>query len=135
MNESELAVAAKEEENKKINVVFIYYLFCPGGACPEGFWFSVSCCCVSPLPVQLGCWPPGWLPPPLLQDVSVVTEPILAVALFVNKDVAVTANIAIASTANKAYFILLFHLVLSLWTISISCSCITCFLVQTASLA
>ena len=33
----------------------------PGGACPAGF-------CVNPLPVHVGCWPPGSLPPLFVQD-------------------------------------------------------------------
>ena len=49
-------------------MVFCYYLFCPGGAEPAGFWFSV--CCVNPLPEQVGYWPPGWLPPLLVQLLS-----------------------------------------------------------------
>jgi hypothetical protein len=31
------------------------YLFCPGGALPTGFWFSVSVCCVCPEPMHDGC--------------------------------------------------------------------------------
>ena len=31
------------------------YLFCPGGAAPDGFWFSVVVCYVCPEPVHVGC--------------------------------------------------------------------------------
>ena len=40
-----LIVKRREEE--------IIYLFCPGGAAPDGFWFSD--CCVCPEPVHVGC--------------------------------------------------------------------------------
>jgi len=56
-------------------VVIIYlfiYLFCPCGTLPAGFTLVVSCCCVNPPPVHVGCWPPGELPPPFVQPVSVV---------------------------------------------------------------
>jgi hypothetical protein len=48
----------KNRKKRKMGVcmvlmVFCYYLFCPGGAEPAGFWFSV--CCVNPLPEQVGC--------------------------------------------------------------------------------
>ena len=49
--------------------LIIYYLFCPGGVCPAGFWFSV--CCVNPLPVHVDCWPPGEFPPLFVQPVPV----------------------------------------------------------------
>jgi hypothetical protein len=54
--------------------LLICYLFCPGGAEPDGFTFSVSVSCVNPLPVHDGCWPPGELPPLFVHPVSVVSS-------------------------------------------------------------
>ena len=72
-------------------------MFCPGGADPDGFWFSVSC--VSPPPVHDGCWPPGWLPPPLVQEVSV--EPIFASAgVAINTEATAAITPMVASIAN-----------------------------------
>ena len=36
-----------------------FYLFCPGGAEPDGFTLVVVVCCVSPEPEHDGCCPPG----------------------------------------------------------------------------
>jgi hypothetical protein len=35
-------------EKKRVEgqcLLFVYYLFCPGGADPDGFWFSVTVVC------------------------------------------------------------------------------------------
>jgi hypothetical protein len=78
------------------------YLFCPGGADPDGFWFSV--CCVSPLPEHDGCWPPGWLPPPLVQEVSV--EAIFASAgVATNTEATAAITAMVASIANVVVFV------------------------------
>ena len=45
------------------------YGCCPGGALPAGF---VAGFCVSPPPLHTGCWPPGWLPPWLVQFAGVI---------------------------------------------------------------
>ena len=50
----------KKRKKELINSFIYYlsnYLFCPGGADPAGFWFSVSC--VNPEPLHDGCCPPG----------------------------------------------------------------------------
>src|SRR5215212_7443815 len=68
----------KKKKKWESRVYLSIYLFCPGGAAPDGFWFSVSVSCVNPEPVHDGCCPPGELPPPFVQAVSVVTGVILA---------------------------------------------------------
>jgi hypothetical protein len=77
-----------------LSICLSIYLFCPGGAEPDGFWFSVSC--VSPPPVHDGCWPPGWLPPELVQEVSV--DAILASAGVATNTEATTAITAMAAS-------------------------------------
>jgi hypothetical protein len=67
-----------KKNGRRLAPIYLPYLFCPGGADPEGFTFSVSVSCVSPPPVQDGCWPPGELRPPFVHPVSVVSEVIFA---------------------------------------------------------
>src|SRR5919108_966038 len=88
------ALWKKEKGRESLSI----YLFCPGGALPDGFTFVVVVCCVSPPPVHDGCCPPGSLPPPFVQLVSVVSEVIFAEA-GVTIDVASTANASANATA------------------------------------
>jgi hypothetical protein len=78
------------------------YLFCPGGADPDGFWFSVSC--VSPPPVHDGCWPPGWLPPPFVQEVS-VPEILASAGVATNTEATAAITAMVASVENVNVFL------------------------------
>jgi hypothetical protein len=48
-----------EKEKRREFVYLFFYLFCPGGAEPDGFTFVVVVCCVNPEPEHDGCCPPG----------------------------------------------------------------------------
>ena len=80
----------------------LVYLFCPGGAAPDGFWFSVSVSCVNPSPEHVGCCPPGWLPPPFVQETSVVTGLILAATGAATDETSMATDIATAMAASAA---------------------------------
>jgi hypothetical protein len=43
----------QKKKSGEIREFLSTYGFCPGGAAPDGFWFSV--CCVCPAPVHVGC--------------------------------------------------------------------------------
>jgi hypothetical protein len=75
------------------------YGLCPPGAWPAGFWFSDSCVC--PPPLQLGCWPPAWLPPLLVHAVS--TSAILAKATPLN---AIVSAMTSAANSNVTRFLI-----------------------------
>jgi hypothetical protein len=99
MHASSLSLGKKE---KKWGGTLSTYLFCPGGALPDGFWFSVSVSCVNPEPVHDGCCPPGGLPPPFVQPVSVVTGVILAATGAATEDTSMATDSATAIAASAA---------------------------------
>jgi hypothetical protein len=81
-------------------------LFCPGGADPAGFVLVVVVCCVNPLPVQVGCWPPGEPPPLFVQPEFVVVEDILANApLFIDGAIANAAAVIATIATNIVVFL------------------------------
>jgi hypothetical protein len=88
----------KKEKGREF--IYLFYLFCPGGAAPDGFWFSVSVSCVNPEPVHDGCCPPGELPPPFVQPVSVVTGVILAATGAATDDTSMATDSATAIAAS-----------------------------------
>jgi hypothetical protein len=55
MSKMNLSEILKNREKRKggEGLFSLFYLFCPGGADPAGFWFSLSC--VNPSPEHVGC--------------------------------------------------------------------------------
>ena len=72
------------------------YLFCPGGAAPDGFWFSLSC--VNASFWQDGCCPPGCWPAGFVQEVS--TELILAATGAATDETSMATDSAAAMAAS-----------------------------------
>jgi hypothetical protein len=77
--------------------LFIYG-FCPGGAAPDGFWFSDSC--VNASFWHDGCCPPGGWPPGFVQETS--TEDILAWTGAASDETSMATDSAAAIAASAA---------------------------------
>jgi hypothetical protein len=87
------------EKSEGNYVIYLFiYLFCPGGAKPAGFWFSVSC--VNPSPWHVGCCPGGVKPDGFVQEVS--TEVILADAEVMNAGAIANASATAVTAASAA---------------------------------